>query len=213
MLKGKLQSELFYCNHLGVFENDERDIMNFTIRDEKGAGLLDYIQHYAFEEEEAGTMRTYIVRDVRSSEMVGYFSLKAGLISYNERDVEVLDDVTGKTLVDEETGEPLTKHVFDTLPGAELADFAVNQTYIMNHPDLKGVGFVIYKRFILPIINETAEKIGIKILYIFALPYEELINRYEKYGFSRLGAQYEAELHTRLKPHYDGSCIFMYRML
>jgi len=26
MLKGKLQSELFYCNHLGVSENDERDI-------------------------------------------------------------------------------------------------------------------------------------------------------------------------------------------
>lgn len=63
MLKGKLQSELFYCNHLGVSENDERDIMNFVIRDEKGAGLLDYIQHIAFLDEEAGTMRTYIVRD------------------------------------------------------------------------------------------------------------------------------------------------------
>ena len=84
MLKGKLQSELFYCNHLGVSENDERDIMNFVIRDEKGAGLLQYIQHYAFPDEDEGTMRTYMVRDNRSNELVGYFSLKAGLYSYNE---------------------------------------------------------------------------------------------------------------------------------
>ena len=26
MLKGILQNDLFYCNHLGVSENDERDI-------------------------------------------------------------------------------------------------------------------------------------------------------------------------------------------
>ncbi len=48
MLRGKLQSELFYCNHLGVSDKDEQDIMNFTIRDEKGAGLLKYIQFLHF---------------------------------------------------------------------------------------------------------------------------------------------------------------------
>ena len=96
MPKGMLLSELFYCDHLGACENDERDIMNFVIRDEKGAGLLDYIQHVAFPDEEAGTMRTYIVRDNRSSELVGYFSIKAGLISYNEHDVAVVDETTGK---------------------------------------------------------------------------------------------------------------------
>ena len=94
------QSDLFSCMHLGDSENDERDIMSFTVRDEKGAGLLDYIQHFAFLDEENGTMRTYIVRDKRSSEMVGYFSLKAGLISYNEHDVPVVDEVTGEEIVD-----------------------------------------------------------------------------------------------------------------
>ena len=213
MLKGKLQSELFYCNHLGVSENDKRDIMDFTIRDEKGAGLLNYIQNYAYPDEEEGTMRTYIVRDNRSSELVGYFSLKAGLISYNERDIIVVDEITGEEIVDETTGEKKVRRVFDTFPGVELADFAVNQTYIDNHPDLKGVGLVIYNKFILPVVKEAAESIGIKILYIFALPYDELISRYEKYGFSRLDAQYEAELHSRLKPKYDDSCVFMFRML
>ena len=213
MLKGRLQSDLFYCNHIGVSENDERDIMNFTVRDEKGAGLLDYIQHFAFPDEDNGTMRTYIVRDNRSSELVGYFSLKAGLISYNEHEVAVIDEATGEEVIDEETGERKMRRVFDTLPGVELADFAVNQTYISNHPDLKGVGLVIYNKFILPVIRQAAETIGIKILYIFALPYEDLIARYEKYGFSRLEESLEIELHNRLKPKYDESCTFMYRML
>ena len=105
------------------------------------------------------------------------------------------------------------RRVFDTLPGVELADFAINQRYIENHQDLKGVGLVIFKRFILPIINQAAEMIGIKILYLFALPYEDLIARYEKYGFSRLDEPYELELHRRLKPEYDDTCMFMYRML
>ena len=109
-------------------------------------------------------MRTYIVRDNRSSEMVGYFSLKAGLISYNERDIPVYDEVTGEEVIDEVTGEKKMRRVFDTLPGAELADFAVNQRYIDNHPDIKGVGLVIYNSFILPVVREASETIGIKIL-------------------------------------------------
>jgi len=97
-----------------------------------------------------------MVRDNRSSELVGYFSLKAGLISYNEHDVPVVDEITGEEVVDEETGEKKMRRVFDTLPGVELADFAVNQTYIDNHPDLKGVGLVIYNKFILPVVREAA---------------------------------------------------------
>ena len=213
MLKGLLQSELFYCNHLGVSEKDEQDVKEFTIRDEKGTGLLNYIQQYAFPDEDSGTMRTYIVRDKFSSEMVGFFSLKAGLISYNEHDVAIIDEETGAEVVNSETGKIKTRRVFDTLPGVELANFAVNQTYINNHPDYKGVGLVIYQKFILPIINRVANEIGIKILYIFALPYKDLIGRYNAYGFSRLDENYENEIHSRLKPEYDEACIFMYRML
>lgn len=96
---------------------------------------------------------------------LGYFSLKAGLISYNEHDVPVVDEITGEEVVDEETGEKKMRRVFDKLPGVELADFAVNQTYIDNHPDLKGVGLVIYNKFILPVVREAAETIGIKMLF------------------------------------------------
>lgn len=194
MLKGILQSELFYCNHLGVSERDERDIMEFSVRDSGGQGLVKYIQRFAFPDEEAGVMRTYVVRDVRSLELAGYFSLKAGLISLNETQTQ--DGV-----------------VFDTLPGVELANFAVNHTYIRRHPGLKGVGTVIFDQFILPIIAGSAQNIGIKLVYIFALPFDRLIHRYTQYGFMRLQSPYEDELHKRLKPQYDEGCIFMYQML
>lgn len=204
MLKGLLQTELLYCNHLGMSENDEKDIMNFTVERREGAGLKDYIQHFAFPEEEAGIMRTYIVRDNISSELVGYFSLKTGLISLNERQTEITNpDTKGK--------ETIT--TFDTLPGVELANFAVNSAYIRRHKDLKGIGVIIFNSFILPIVKQTSESVGLKILYIFALPYDDLMKRYEYYGFKRLNDESEERLHDRLKPYYDLSCKFMYMVL
>lgn len=194
MLKGLLQNDLLYCNHLGVSESDESDIMQFTVNDKKGQGLINYIQYAAFPDEEVGNMRTYIVRDNRSSELVGYFSLKAGLISLNE----VTND------------EGIT---FDTLPGIELANFAVNGGYIKKHKNLKGIGKIIFNDFIVPIIEETSKSIGVRIIYIFALPIEKLMHRYKQYGFVRLDEQSENELHKRLKPGYDENCIFMYQAL
>jgi len=187
-----------------VSESDEADIATFTVRDEKGEGLREYIQNYAISDENAGTMRTYIVRDNYSSELVGYFSLKAGLISMNEHEEEIPDN---------ETGSSTTVTMFDTVPGVELANFAVNDTYIRNHPALKGVGLVIFEQFIMPLIARASEIIGTKVLYIFALPYDDLIARYMDYGFMRLDDPYEDELHKRLKPSYDQSCIFMYQIL
>ena len=213
MLKGLLQNEFFYCNHIGVSENDEKDIMGFSVRDAKGNGLINYLRHSAFPDEDDGTMRTYIVRDNATSEIVGYFSLKAGLISYNEHDVPVIDDETGEKVIDKETGRARMRHVFDTLPGVELANFAVNEQYVRKNPVMKGTGLIIYQRFILPIILKVSEAIGLKIIYLFALPYDDLIARYYKYGFKRLDEEYEDKIHSRLKPKYDESCIFMYTML
>ena len=57
MIKGVFEYDLFYCNHLGTSPSDEQDIMNFTLKNAKtGRGLLDYLQHFAFPEEDAGVM-------------------------------------------------------------------------------------------------------------------------------------------------------------
>lgn len=191
---GILQNELFYCDHLGDSEQDTSDIKNFSIKDRMGQGLQNYVQYYALQDEKFGNMRTYLVRDRRSLELVGYFSLKAGLISLNE--VVKDNDVT-----------------FDTLPGVELANFAINNGYLSRHKNLKGIGKVIFTDFVVPIIEEAAKSVGVKIIYIFSLPVDRLIERYGEYGFVRLNKQSEDELHMRLKPEYDENCIFMYQAL
>ena len=95
----------------------------------------------------------------------------------------------------------------------QTANFAVNSAYIARNPDKKGVGRIIFADFILPLIDEASEFIGIQILYIFALPYDSLINRYMQYGFRFLSDSQEQALHRRLKPRYDQNCRFMYIIL
>ena len=203
--KGIRCTELFYVDHLNVNSvRDLKDITDFRVDAPEGQGLSEYLKEYAFYEEVDRSMRTYLVRDIETDECVGYFSLKAGLISLNEIEVEIVDN---------ETGEKRIEREFDTLPGVELADFAVNSGYIEQYPYQKGVGHLIFTEFILPMINEAAKYIGIKMVYIFALPYEKLISRYQRYGFKRLAEAEESDLHKRLKPRYDESCKFMYLML
>lgn len=189
-----LRNSAFYCDHLDISGKDALDIQKFSVKDERGNGLVDYIKNFALDDEIQGVMRTYLVRADENSELVGYFSLKAGLVSFNEGNENEIAN-------------------FDTLPGVELANFAVNNEYLLKNPEAKGIGISIFNDFIVPIIEETAKNVGVRIIYIFALPFESLIIRYGKYGFMRLEPAQETELHRRLKPRYDRRCIFMYQML
>lgn len=180
----------FYCTHLQC--PDLKDIQDFTCRDDRGRGLVNYLQHRAWYDECYDAMRTYLVRDTESHELVGYFSLKAGLVSGEEY------------VVEDETA-------FDTLPGVELANFAVNYEYIKAHPNVKGIGLLIFNDFVLQITKRAADNIGLQLLYIFALPEDKLIERYYEYGFLRLNKKSEENLHHRLKPKYDKGCIFMFQ--
>ena len=73
-----LQNEWFRCDHLGDSERDREDVRDFTTK----AGRGDYLQNRAFADEEAGVMRTYMVRERQTMELAGYFSLKAGFVSF-----------------------------------------------------------------------------------------------------------------------------------
>jgi len=189
-----LQNNEFYCAHIGASDTDQVDIMNFFVRDKRGEGLVNYLQHFASPDEEEGNMRTYLVRDSQTSELAGYFSLKAGLVSLNETKTETGAD-------------------FDIVPGIELANFAVNEGYIRKKPALKGIGATIFTDFIRPVIEDVSDRVGVKVIYLFALPFEGLIRRYMQYGFERLETDDETDLHKRLKPRYDEGCVFMYQIL
>ena len=175
----------------GLLDNEIKD---FSVKYKQAEGLAVYLKGFAEADEKNGFMRTYIVRDNMTNEFVGYFSLKAGLISINEQKIG-------------------NKEYFDTIPGIELANFAINNTYLKNHPGSRGCGYVVYQRLIKPILYEVSERIGVYLFYIFSLPIDSLIKRYGEYGFKRLSMKYEEALHARLKPNYDAGCIFMFQEL
>ncbi len=198
MPKGIIQNDVFYCDHLTSSDKDHEDIDAFRVKHpEYALGLEQYLKSYALSDEKKGIMRTYLVRSLKTDELVGYYSLKAGLVSLNERDVPDTD-----------------RTVFDTVPGIEIADFALNGVYQDSFPQARGLGAIVFRDFIRPLASQVAEIAGAKVLYIFALPYDDLIDNYSRhYHFMRLRRQDEEALHKRLKPAYDESCIFMYQML
>lgn len=188
-------SNSYYCCHLSENDSGFSDTNIFSIARKEGQGLLNYLQNYAVKDEKQGIARTYLVRDNNTDELVGYFSLKASLVTINER-----KDVNGNI-------------IFDTVPAVELSNFATNDVYKEKHPDTTHIGEHIFTRFILEIIKESAKHIGVYILCIFALPYDELIKYYNRLGFLRLSEKLENDIHQRIKPLYDESCIFMYQRI
>ena len=200
-VKGVLHNKWFYCDHLGSSENDLTDIKTFSVRDpDIAGGLSNYLQNQAFDDENSNAMRTYLVRDYYTDELVGYFSIKSGMVSLNEREIK-----------DDDGNIQIT---FDTVPGIEIANFAVNNAFVVKHPEWKGLGVMIFDSFIRPLASQVASISGTMLLYIFALPFDSLIDQYRKaYRFLRLEKKDEDDLHKRLKPFYDQSCIFMFQML
>ena len=198
--KGILSDGDYYCDH--IKETDLEDIKDFTVRDPDIAGnLAAFIKEWAWDDENEGLMRTYIVRDQVTDEIVRYFAIKAAMMSVNER--KKVDRRTGKKRI-----------YFDTMPGIEIANFAVNETYIEHNEEVRGIGVLIFYEFIYKIVTGIAEMLGVKYLFIYALPYDTLIQRYMKYyHFRRLPVALEQKLHKRIKPEYDDDCVFMYQKL
>lgn len=186
------KSDQFYCYSLGqADETDEQDIIEFEPVNAKGSDFVAYLQRRSFVEEHASLMRTYPVRDNDTDELAGYFSLRAGLVIIDESET---DDGTE----------------FDTLPGVELANFAVNGKYRRAHPLSRGCGMSIFYGLVLETIRRAATLIGVTVVYLYSLPDTKVIANYRSYGFSRLPEQREKMVHARLKPRYDSQCIFMY---
>lgn len=172
-----------------VNDLDEK-LNSFFIRRNSGEGLEKYLKDRAMIEEELDEARTYLIIDKETEEIVAYFTLKAGMVSINERVF-------------------LFKRDFDSLSGVELANFAVNDGYKELHHEQEGIGLIVFMSFILPLVKEVSKYIGVCLLYIFALPYKGLIEYYEKMNFKRLPVVDEYFLHRRMKPRYDSGCIFM----
>lgn len=186
-----------YLECVRITDIDQRFLVsNFFIDRYEAKNLEVYLKNHALSDEVTGNARTYIVRERYSKEIVGYFSLKAGFVSTNEQP------------------KSLFKNEFDCEPGIELSNFAVNSKYINDHPLSRNIGLYVFRYFIIPIVEMTAAIVGIRYLYIFALPYEKLIKTYEdKYGFERADMIQETKIHRRIRPRYDDECVFMFQRI
>lgn len=178
--------------------NDNYELIaKFLINRPEGKGLERYIKKHALDEEQSNLARTYLVKDSDTDEIAGFFSLKAGMIGANEV-------------------RRLGHTEFDSIPGIEISNFAINDMYKNNHKGQSKthmLGYTFFIDLILPIIEDISEKIGVSVLYIFALPEQKLIEHYQKYGFQRLPKKIERRIHRRIRPRYDNGCIFMWQLL
>ncbi len=183
-------NSLFFCEHLILTKETNDEIESFVIyKHPEGKGLMDYFQQQAVKDENNGVMRTYFVRDAQTKELAGYFSLRASSLKlevmYNEK--------------------------FGIYPCVELAYFAMNDTYIDNHPYNKGTGLLVFNDLIIPIAKEISKTIGAKGIVGYALNTPHLLDRYiNEYGFSRLNLKNEEELHKLYRPANDEDCVFIY---
>ena len=187
-----IKHALFYYEHLFDNPNNLEQIKNFAIRERSGFGLELYLKETAAFDEEHLLNSTYLVKDKKSHDIVGYFSLKTGLFTVES---------------------PTIEGYFDTIPSVELSNFAVNALYRANHPEVKQIGEILFRSFILPTVQHIQNFVAVKALYIYALPEDKLISHYQKLGFSRLDDEEEKFVHSHVKPKNDADCIFMYQIL
>lgn len=190
-----LTNELFYCEHLVLNRDTMNDIDDFRVTIEGGEGLMEYLQNYAFHDEAHNAQKIYLIRDIFTEKLVGYFGLRAGLISANEHKVKV-------------GNEEIT--VFNTVSGIELAEIALDDDFRN-----KGYGLIIFHDFIIPIVKMASEYIGCEILYAFSVDTDgALLRKYiNDYNFMRLDPESETKLHERLRSQFDKGCVFIYQSI
>ena len=151
-------------------------------------GLESYLKSQAEGDEKNNGSRTFLIKDAATGKLACYFSLRTGLVAVQRED-----------------------GLFDTIPAIELANFAVNDAYRSEGSKIAKIGFHVFDRFILPIVKNVSDLIGVQCLYVYALPKERLIQYYASLGFMRLPSEAEAFVHSHVKPAYDRGCIFMYQ--
>lgn len=189
-----LNNELFSCESILKSNENLKQIKDFLVKRQGAKGLEFYLKENAISDEYSGQARTFLVKDKDTNEIACYFSLKTGLVSVNEK----------RFLFHKE---------FDSMSGIELSNFAVNDNYKDNHPEIEHIGMIVFSEFIYPIVEYVSNFVGVSLLYLFALPDENLVTHYQKLHFQRLPRKEERSIHRRIRPRYDKSCIFMCQRL
>ena len=144
--------------------------------------------------------------------MAAYFGLKAGMVADSR---EGLPSSEKQKKVKEDGGKLLPC----VLPGIEISHLAVNDAYRhrmeKKTKPIKGLCEYFYPQFIFPIIHEVAQKIGVKLIYLYAAGDESLVAYYKKaFQFQTLDEEDEDNsFYIPLQPLYDYDCKFMFKLI
>lgn len=173
-------------------------IRTFTIHRKEGIGLSVYLKKYALFDNITNENKTYLVLHRWNGSLVGYFSLKSSIVSFT----------FPEKLKKYEIGE--LKQYSEIMPSIEIAQLAVNDNYRdrleKTHPNKVLLGAKIFEYLVIPKIKKIQRFLGVKMITLFALPYDHLIKNYEAWGFQRAD-----DTKQFIKPTYDWHCVFMFR--
>lgn len=186
----------------------EKELVERFKRTGEICGLECYLKHCAWQDDQNNETRVYLIKTYFSNEIVGYFALKAGMISVDSEERNISKEKHAK--------HKGVKLVPVTMAGIEISHFAINDNYRKKHGELKKLGKFLYPTFVFPIIKKVSKEIGVKLAYLYAAdssPGEtkKLVEYYQDtFGFDVLE---EGSRYIPVTSYYDNGCIFMYQIL
>lgn len=156
--------------------------------------LEDKIRNEVTELDNFDILRTFLVIDVESKELVCVFSIRNNTMHFQHK---------------------LSINKFNKIvPCIELVYIAVEKNYRNNHPETSGIGSAVFDSFIVPIVKFINKISGCKYLFLFAINQPKLIKYYKnKMDFLELDKKEEKCIVSSLKTDTNKGCKFLYQSI
>lgn len=185
----------YYVVRLGNEKDHKKIIRNFEPVCYEGGNVVGYLKSgFAFYENGKNCV-TYLIRDRFTKQVVAYFTLRNGSILAEDNYCNENNEIISRRRA---------------ISGVELKNFAVNMSYRRKHPKVKNIGSKLFFNIIFPRIKKWSYNTGASILFIFALPYDNLINYYKRLGFEEDTNEFTDFVNEHSRPSYDNECKFMF---
>lgn len=180
----------FTCERLSSNNRNKGLINSFS--SERNSSFTAYLKFNSYREDSNNKKAVYLIKD--GEKLVGYFSLHCGLMVKCHK--KILSGISSK-IKNGKIEYYIDKDVIDVtniVPSIEIIHFCINTSYkkkksnwsVINGMDKYSIGQYIYYKFILPIIIDAANNIGLQMIYLFCADdgSGKLIEYYRKLGFS-----------------------------
>lgn len=188
--KTPVEAENFMCERFS--SNDTNQSLKKAFYCEMNSSFTCYLRNDSYLDDLENKKAVYLIKD--GDRIVGYFSLNCGLMI--KCDQKILSGISSE-INNEKIEYYIDKDIIDVtniVPAIEITHFCINSSYrkkkstwTVTH-GLKNysVGKYIYYKFLLPIVINVAEKIGVQMIYLFCADdgSGKLIDYYKELGFT-----------------------------